>query len=92
MEAPMTETTGTAGTLTSQLLAARLDRLPVSRFHHRLLIAGGLGFTFDAMVGALVAFILPAVTKEWAMSSGAIGTSPAACSSDICPVHSQPGS
>jgi putative MFS transporter len=73
MEAPMTETTGKAGTLTSQLLAARLERLPVSRFHYRLLVAGGLGFTFDAMDGAVLAFILPAVTKEWSLSSGAAG-------------------
>jgi MFS transporter, putative metabolite:H+ symporter len=72
----MTDTTdspGTAGTLTSQLLAARLERLPIARFHYRLLFAGGFGYTFDAMDGAIVAFILPAVTKEWNLSSGATG-------------------
>jgi putative MFS transporter len=69
----MAETTGTRRILTSQLLAARLERLPVSRFHYKLLFAGGLGYTFDAMDGAIVAFILPAVTKEWGLSSGATG-------------------
>jgi len=69
----MTETTGRAGTLTSQLLAARLERLPISRFHYKLLFAGGLGYTFDAMDGAIVAFILPQVTKQWHLSSGATG-------------------
>jgi putative MFS transporter len=69
----MAETTGTRPVLTSQLLAARLERLPVSRFHYKLLFAGGLGYTFDAMDGAIVAFILPAVTKEWGLSSGATG-------------------
>src|SRR3954447_13228062 len=64
---------GTPGTLTSQALAARLDRLPVSRFHYKLLFAGGLGYTFDAMDGAIVAFILPSVTKQWGLSSGATG-------------------
>ncbi|GAB2971104.1 MFS transporter [Amycolatopsis acidiphila] len=63
----------TSGTLTSRVLAARLDRLPLSRFHYKLLFAGGLGYTFDAMDGAIVAFILPSVTKEWGLSSGATG-------------------
>src|ERR1700754_3507904 len=73
MEALMTDTPGRAGTLTSHLLAARLDRLPISRFHYKLLVAGGLGFTFDAMDGAIVAFILPPVTAEWNLSSGETG-------------------
>jgi putative MFS transporter len=64
---------GTPGTLTSQALAARLERLPVSRFHYKLLFAGGLGYTFDAMDGAIVAFILPSVTRQWGLSSGATG-------------------
>jgi putative MFS transporter len=66
----MTETTPK---LTSHLMAARLERLPMSRFHYKLLFAGGLGYTFDAMDGAIVAFILPSVTKEWGLSSGATG-------------------
>jgi putative MFS transporter len=69
----MTETTGATPKLTSHLMAARLERLPVSRFHYKLLFAGGLGYTFDAMDGAIVAFILPSVTKEWGLSSGATG-------------------
>ncbi|WP_236792986.1 MFS transporter [Amycolatopsis sp. GM8] len=68
----MTET-GASSTLTSRALAARLERLPISRFHYKLLFAGGLGYTFDAMDGAIVAFILPSVTKEWGLSSGATG-------------------
>jgi putative MFS transporter len=59
--------------LSSAELGARLDRLPVSRFHYKLLIAGGLGYTFDAMDGAIVAFILPSVTKLWGLSSGQTG-------------------
>jgi putative MFS transporter len=69
----MTDTTSPPGTLTSQLLAARLERLPVTRFHFKLLFAGGFGYTFDAMDGAIVAFILPSVTKQWGLSSGATG-------------------
>jgi putative MFS transporter len=67
-----------SSTFTSAELAARLDRLPVSRFHYRLLAAGGLGYTFDAMDGAIVAFIMPPVTKQWGLSSwetGVLGSS-----------------
>lgn len=59
--------------LTSGLLAARLDRLPLARFHWKLLIAGGLGYTFDAMDGAIVAFILPAATDEFGLGTGQTG-------------------
>lgn len=70
----MSETTGAASQqLSSHVMAARLERLPLSRFHYKLLFAGGLGYTFDAMDGAIVAFILPSVTKEWGLSSGATG-------------------
>jgi MFS transporter, putative metabolite:H+ symporter len=69
----MTDTTNPPGALTSQALAARLDRLPITRFHYKLLFAGGFGYTFDAMDGAIVAFILPSVTKQWGLSSGATG-------------------
>jgi len=59
--------------LNTARLAARLERLPLTRFHYKLLAAGGLGYTFDAMDGAIVAFILPAVTKQWHLSAGQTG-------------------
>ncbi|WP_158891048.1 MFS transporter [Amycolatopsis anabasis] len=54
-------------------LLARLDRLPLSRPHHRLLLLGGLGYTFDGMDAAVVAFLLPSVKAEWALSNGELG-------------------
>ena len=56
----------------SQLLE-RLDRLPLSRPHHLLLLIGGLGYTFDGMDGAIVAFLLPSVREEWGLTSGQAG-------------------
>ncbi|HEX8107940.1 MAG TPA: MFS transporter, partial [Kofleriaceae bacterium] len=56
----------------------RIERLPFGRFQWRMLWMGGLGYTFDAMDGALIAFILPAVTKLWHLSSedtGLVGSS-----------------
>ena len=49
-------------------LLARVERLPMSRPHLRLLFQGGLGYTFDGMDGAVVAFILPSATAVFALS------------------------
>lgn len=59
-------------------LLRRLERVPFGRFQWRLLWMGGLGYTFDAMDGALIAFILPAVTALWGLTSqqtGVLGSS-----------------
>lgn len=56
----------------------RIERLPFGRFQWRLLAMGGLGYTFDAMDGAMIAFILPSVTALWKLSSeqtGVVGSS-----------------
>lgn len=54
-------------------LIQRLERLPMSRPQLRLLFQGGLGYTFDAADGAIVAFLLPVVTSLWGLSSGQTG-------------------
>src|SRR5260370_21184099 len=51
----------------------RVERLPFGRFHWRLLWMGGLGYTFDAMDGAMIAFILPAGRAQWALTSEQTG-------------------
>src|SRR5260370_40722478 len=59
-------------------IAARLERLPFSRFHIRLLIMGGLGFTFEAADAWLLAFVLPVIRAKWNLTSfetGMIGSS-----------------
>lgn len=59
-------------------LLRRIERVPFGRFQWRLLWMGGLGYTFDAMDGALIAFILPAVTALWGLTSeqtGVLGSS-----------------
>ncbi len=52
------------------------------RFHRRLLLIGGSGYTFDAMDVAIIGFVLPVVTQRWGLTgteagivagSGAIG-------------------
>jgi len=51
----------------------RMERLPFTRFHWRLLWMGGLGYTFDAMDGAMIAFILPAVSSLWGLTNQQTG-------------------
>jgi putative MFS transporter len=51
----------------------RMERLPFSRVHWRLLWMGGLGYTFDAMDGAMIAFILPSVTAQWGLTNQQTG-------------------
>jgi MFS transporter, putative metabolite:H+ symporter len=50
-------------------LLNRLDRILLSRPHYNLLLMGGLGYTFDGMDAAIVAFLLPSVKTEWGLSS-----------------------
>jgi putative MFS transporter len=56
----------------------RHERIPFGRFQWRLLGMGGMGYTFDAMDGAMIAFILPAVTALWTLTNeqtGLLGSS-----------------
>ena len=54
-------------------LLHRLDRLPVSRPHYQLLLIGGLGYTFDGMDVAIIAFLLPALRDVWSLSGAELG-------------------
>ncbi|TMR07658.1 MFS transporter [Nonomuraea turkmeniaca] len=54
-------------------LLARLDRLPLSRPHYLLLLIGGLGYTFDGMDSAVVAFLLPSAQEAWGLNNGQLG-------------------
>ncbi len=49
-------------------LFERLDRLPLTRFHWRLLITSGFGWMFDAMDILLVASVVAAVGVAWQLT------------------------
>jgi putative MFS transporter len=55
------------------LIAERLDSLPLSRFHWKLVGASGLGWLFDAFDSGLVSFVLAVLAKEWALSPAQVG-------------------
>ena len=55
------------------MISARVERLPFSGFHRKLLLAGGLGYTFDAMDGAVIAFVIPLLRTAWNLSTVQLG-------------------
>ena len=48
----------------------RLDRLPFTRQHGRLLVGSGVGWALDAMDVGLVSFVLAALAAQWSLSPG----------------------
>jgi MFS transporter, putative metabolite:H+ symporter len=50
-------------------LHERLDALPVSRFHWKLLVVSGLGWMFDAMDILIVGAVVAAVSREWGLDA-----------------------
>ena len=48
-------------------IAARLDRLPVSPFHYRLLVINGFAWAFDAFDVGLITFVVTALNKAWTL-------------------------
>lgn len=54
-------------------IISRLEQIPVTRFHYKLLLLTGLGWLFDAMDTGIIAFVLPVLAKEWGLSATQIG-------------------
>lgn len=46
----------------------RLDRLPVTRAHVRLLVGSGIGWVFDAMDVGLISFVIAQLGSVWGLS------------------------
>lgn len=58
-----------AGTETSLTRSERLDRLPFTRRHGRLLVGSGLGWALDAMDVGLISFVMAALASQWKLDS-----------------------
>ena len=50
-------------------LISRVQRLPLGKFHYRLLLVTGLGWMFDAMDTGLIAFIMPRLSESWHLAA-----------------------
>ncbi|MFC0644120.1 MFS transporter [Cellulomonas phragmiteti] len=53
--------------------AERLDRLPVTRRHVRLLVGSGVGWTFDAMDVGLISFVIAQLAVVWGTDATVLG-------------------
>lgn len=60
-------------TLTQAELAARMERLPLSRVHKRTFLLTAGGYLFDAYDIALLSFVMPALAADLRLSAGQIG-------------------
>jgi len=49
--------------------AQRLDRLPYTRKHNKLLMGSGVGWALDAMDIGLISFIMAALAAEWGLGN-----------------------
>ena len=59
--------------MSAETFVARLDRVPLNRFHTWLLITSGLGWMFDAMDVLLIGFLVTPITKEFALAPAQVG-------------------
>src|SRR5262245_316109 len=54
-------------------VSERLDSLPLSRVHWRIVTVCGLGWLFDAMDAGIISFVLAALLKKWQLSHDQVG-------------------
>ena len=54
-------------------ITARLERLPITWVHYRLLLVHGFGWLFDAMDVGIVTFVLAPLAKQWSLSPSQVG-------------------
>ncbi len=54
-------------------IAARLDRLPLGRFHWNLLTVVGIAWFFDSFNVTMVSLVLPVIIAEWKLTSPEAG-------------------
>ena len=55
-------------------LSQRLDELPLSRLHWKIVVTCGLGWLFDAMDAGIIAFVLAVLLKQWSLTPDQVGT------------------
>src|SRR3712207_2277313 len=55
-------------TTSSPTRAQRLDRLPFTREHGRLVVGSGIGWALDAMDVGLISFVMAALAVQWSLT------------------------
>ncbi|MBP2649280.1 MAG: ral substrate transporter [Firmicutes bacterium] len=54
-------------------ITSRLEQIPVSSFHYKLLVMAGMGWMFDAMDTGIIAFVLPVLMAKWSLTAAQVG-------------------
>lgn len=54
-------------------ISQRLDSLPLSKVHWKIVLVCGLGWLFDAMDAGIISFVLAVLLKKWQLSPTQIG-------------------
>ncbi len=60
-------------TTTLEQISARLDRLPVSRFHFKVLVIAAASLLFDTLDGIVITFVLADLKTQWQFGVATIG-------------------
>ena len=55
-------------------ISQRLDQLPLSRPHWKIVYVCGLGWLFDAMDAGIIAFVLAVLMKKWQLTADQVGS------------------
>ncbi|MDX3895460.1 MFS transporter [Pusillimonas sp.] len=55
------------------LVSARLERLPFSKWHAKILSIVATGHLFDGFDAVAIAFVLPVLVAQWKMTPGEVG-------------------
>jgi len=59
--------------LNEQSIAARIERLPYSRWHVTVTVVLGVAIFFDSFDSLAIAYVLPALVRDWHIPPGSIG-------------------
>jgi MFS transporter, putative metabolite:H+ symporter len=73
LSAAMAKPVTTPATVTELGISARIERLPFSRWHFRVLSAVGLCHFFDAFDALTIAFVVPVLVSQWHIGAPEIG-------------------
>src|SRR6185295_1666069 len=60
-------------TVTPEQIAARIERLPLSRWHLKLRVIMGIALFFDAFDALVIAYVLPVLIGLWKLAPSQIG-------------------
>src|SRR5215472_3429138 len=62
-----------SSTETNYQIAARIERLPLSTWHLKILVPIGTGWFFDAFDALAIAYVLPVLAGLWKLTQPDIG-------------------